>query len=586
MATYVDGDSYDLTSNVTIYPEISGSNSFSGHTDAFQSPAWYDADGAWVVLYQPGYIEFNVASTGSTYFALGNSDASLSSDLSAMLWTNQGSTNKVYLNAGKYKLGVAGMTPGTTYSGTLTSLSNIVRNIESGEEFNLYDSGRESLISAQCLRGNNILRGNSLSNTLSCGSGSDQLWGGASSAIDSMSGGAGSDGYWWGKGEGRDTIVDAGEGGRDALFLYTLGRNEVSFQLENNNLLVSATDGSTLQINNWNTTSQNKRLQSFVAADNIVYAWNNGAGAEVNLYEDCLKIINPTKIISLDSGSCILRGGVNNDELTGNSGNDNLGGGTGGNDTMAGGAGSNAFWWGKGDQRDTVLSSSKSDMLCVYNAAFAERSGYISATGDLVYEFNNGADRVTVANWQNTAATSRLQSLVFSENGVYKAYAWNNGAALEVNLYDGAYSLLNVRQLECVDASNAILRGSSGDDLLTGASGNDQFWGGPGGADTLTGGLGSDTYWWTSSDGRDVIAADSTNNLDILHVYGSVTKDSLQVSLSGNDLVVTYDSANKVTMQNWNAGGGYKLNHFYFESDNRSYQLAMNTGAPVWTTIS
>ena len=249
------------------------------------------------------------------------------------------------------------------------------------------------------------------------------------------------------------------------------------------------------------------------------------------------------------SGDDTLRGNAGNNSLSGGAGNDQLWGGTNGSDTLTGGAGSNAYWWDVKNANDSVISSSSTDAIIFTGFNFDLRTGGYTSSGDLWFSRNGGSSQVTIQGWQNQNSASRIQSFVFNESGTLKAFAWNATAQVEVDLYDGAYSSAAVRSVTCVDTSNAILRGSTGNDTITGGSGNDQIWGGSTGNDMLYGGLGSDVYWWHNTDGQDTVGYDADNVNDSLQLVG-LNRSDLTVTMSGSNVVMTA-GATSLTIQNW-----------------------------------
>ncbi|MDO6609314.1 putative Ig domain-containing protein, partial [Saccharophagus degradans] len=138
-------------------------------------------------------------------------------------------------------------------------------------------------------------------------------------------------------------------------------------------------------------------------------------------------------------------------------------------------------------------------------------------------------------------------------------------------------------------AGNDILNGGAGSDSLDGGSGNDTLnagnyysnlrdeWlfgdsltGGLGN-DTLTGSFTSDKYYFNIGDGYDVIYEDHSKNSDVddLYFYGSVTKDDLVFSNSGNNLVINYGVRSEIQIDS------------FFSSD--SDQLA--DGSDQWRVV-
>ena len=263
-------------------------------------------------------------------------------------------------------------------------------------------------------------------------------------------------------------------------------------------------------------------------------------------------------ILTGNQANNVLRGGAGEDRLSGVAGNDQLWGGYG-DDTLVDANGSNAYWWGSSEGNDVVSGTSGKDALYFYNFSFSQRVGSFTAGGDMTFGCKTGdSSVVTLSGWRNQAANSRVQSLVFSENGILKAYAWNDHQPVTVNLFDGAYSLRGVHDLECVDSSNATLRGSSGDDTIRGGSGNDVIWGAAG-SDVLIGGGGTDAYYWGSGDGNDQIRDAGSGESVMLYTAGLST-GNVSVSVVGTTLTLT-GAAQTLSIENWNTGG---LNRFVF----------------------
>jgi hypothetical protein len=289
------------------------------------------------------------------------------------------------------------------------SKNGIVYADHVGETINLFDSSYTSTLGAVGSDGNDMLRGNTLSNTLDGGAGDDQLWGGTG-GNDTMAGGAGVDAYWWGLGDSHDIVTDTTANKGDAIILYNVQRTEYGAVNSQGNFHIIARDGSTLDLLNWYAADSATRIQSFVYADKIAYAWNDGKGAEVNLYKNIYVSNGVQHVKSLDSGNCTLRGAASDDLLEGGNGNDQLWGGKGGRDTMAGGAGADIYWWGKYDGNDTITSdfSNIQDTIKLHNVGQNELT--VSMNGnDCILQV--GTESLTVKNW----ASFSLDTLQFAD---------------------------------------------------------------------------------------------------------------------------------------------------------------------------
>jgi serralysin len=469
-------------------------------------------------------------------------------------------------DASAYTAGVTlQLAPGdwsTLATGQLANLGNGVVAPGSVANALLYQSDTRSLIeNAIGGSGDDILRGNAGNNQLTGGAGNDQLWGGTGGA-DTLIGGNGSNGYWWDAGSSNTDVI--GVSGTDCVYFTTFTFDQrTGGYTADGDLWFSRSGVSTrVSILGWQNQTTSVRTQSFVFNENGTYkafAWNAGAAVEVNLYDGTYSAAGVRQLECVDSSNAILRGSAANEIITGGAGHDQLWGGSGGSDTLAGGAGSNTYWWDVDNGNDIVVSASGTDAMCFSGFSFAQRIGGIGGTGDLVFSRTGGTSQVNIQGWQNQNTAGRMQSFVFNENGTYTAFAWNNGAAVEVNLYDAAYRAVAVNSLECVDASDATLRGSAISDVIRGGAGNDQIWGGSGGDDTLYGGLGSDVYWWDGEGGQVVIGYEADNANDTIRL-SSLNRANLTVSLSGDNLLIATGAAS-LTIENWNQG---KLDRILF----------------------
>jgi Ca2+-binding RTX toxin-like protein len=112
----------------------------------------------------------------------------------------------------------------------------------------------------------NALVGNGAANTLVGGGGNDSYRGGAGADVLTASVAASNDVYIWGRGEGADTLSDAG--GVDQLqVLAGVTADQLWLRHVGNNLEVSVVGSAdTFTISNWYTSTANQ-VESFVTAD-------------------------------------------------------------------------------------------------------------------------------------------------------------------------------------------------------------------------------------------------------------------------------------------------------------------------------
>ena len=92
------------------------------------------------------------------------------------------------------------------------------------------------------------------------------------------------------------------------------------------------------------------------------------------------------------------------------------------------------------------------------------------------------------------------------------------------------------------------LQGTDGNDIIFSGAGDDDITGGKG-DDVLRGGDGSDYYYWQPGDGNDRIidSGVSTSDYDVL-VLENITPDHVTLSRSGNNLIVTVNGVEHITV--------------------------------------
>jgi Ca2+-binding RTX toxin-like protein len=123
-----------------------------------------------------------------------------------------------------------------------------------------------------------------------------------------------------------------------------------------------------------------------------------------------------------------------------------------------------------------------------------------------------------------------------------------------------------------------ILYGNGGDDTLIGGTGNDKLYGGDGndvliggpGNDYLEGGRGNDTYIFNKGDGQDTIVNDKYwdgywNGLGTLKFGGGITKDDVEFTKDGDDLVVIIKGTDdSIRVKNWFYRNWFRLDKVEF----------------------
>jgi len=184
----------------------------------------------------------------------------------------------------------------------------------------------------------------------------------------------------------------------------------------------------------------------------------------------------------------------------------------------------------------------------------------------------------------------------------YDASAYNEGVSL--NLAPGAWSTLGASQLADLGdgqkppgsvanaylfgndtrslienaiggSGNDTLWGNAGNNTLSGGAGNDVLWGGPGGDDLLDGGAGSDTYWFTADGSTDTIKDASDNEQDVVRFQTAWMPTDVSISALGSNLVLSA-AGTKIVLKDWDEGGDYQLNQFYFTQTGSMYDIVFS----------
>jgi Ca2+-binding RTX toxin-like protein len=314
-----------------------------------------------------------------------------------------------------------------------------------------------------------------------------------------------------------------------------------------------------------------------------------------------------------DAGNDLLIGGLGVDWLWGDVGNDTLDGGAG-DDVLNDGAGNNTYFFGAGDGRDLIRSFSDSaagklNTLQFKSEISPSEIGLSRSGVNLVVTRAASPDQITVENFfagdNPQGASNPLQQIKFA-NGT----TWNLAtiSASVIAGTDADQSILGYVTDDAINAQggndtvsgrtgNDTLDGGAGDDTLGGDAGNDLLLGGVGadwlwgdagndtldggaGDDVLNGGTGNNTYRYGMGDGRDIIktVSDSTaGKLNIIQFKSGIGTSDVIVIRSGNNLLLTMDAANAITIEN------FYLNNNPANSSNPVQQVRFDNGT-TWDT--
>ena len=364
------------------------------------------------------------------------------------------------------------------------------------------------------------------------------------------------------------------------------------------------------------STDQNDIIKGFSHADTII----GGAGND-KIYgesgDDTLEGGTGDDYIRASYGDDILLGGAGDDTLEGGNGNDHLDGGEGddeldggygndtliggkGNDYLEGGNGNDTYIYNLGDGQDIInnydRSSNRQDVLKL-GAGITIDSIQVGRNGNNLELTFNDNDGITVKDYfyGDAAYGYQLNNIVF-EDGT--SLGVEEIKTLSTQGSDQDDTLVGFNRADTISggAGNDELAGGNGDDKLSGDDGNDELYGGYGndtliggdgddtleggsdddtliggkGNDYLEGGNGNDTYIYNLGDGQDIINNydRSSNRQDVLKLGAGITIDSIQVGRNGNNLELTFNDNDGITVKDYfygDAAYGYQLNNIVFE---------------------
>ncbi|WP_293932604.1 calcium-binding protein [Iodobacter sp.] len=286
-----------------------------------------------------------------------------------------------------------------------------------------------------------------------------------------------------------------------------------------------------------------------------------------------------------NSGDDLLMGGAGNDTLNGEDGNDRLEGGAG-NDSYVfdgtsqdvidnTGGGRDGIFLADGIGADRISFSRDGDDLLLMvdkSAATSVRVLKHFLGGDLAISYvqPSGGNMISA---QKIAQMIGAQSIPGGYEALVDGDAGNNklsGTAAKDLLRgfagnDQLFGGLGNDRLEGGDGDDYLAGGygnvaNTGDDVLIGGAGNDQL-SGEDGNDRLEGGVGDDKYVF---DGKSQDVIDNTGGgFDGVFFSGTVTKDQLGFSRSGDDLLITVggNAQQSVRVLNHFLGGDWAIDY-------------------------
>jgi Ca2+-binding RTX toxin-like protein len=327
---------------------------------------------------------------------------------------------------------------------------------------------------------------------------------------DVLNGGNGNDIYYYSKGDGNDHINDNSASWTDVDTLHFNDVSSTDVFLSRNgvhSVLTMSETGHTITVDWQFYNADYWGVERIEFADGVV--WGRSEIQALSWY----------------------RGTAGADTLSGTSGNDTFVGGLG-NDRFNSGSGSDTFIYGKGDGSDYIDEESGSTTE-VDTLRFTD-----IASGDVTLT-RNGVHSVITIN--DTGHTITLDEQFYS--------ASQNWGIDRIEFSDGV-----VWGRADIQAASWI-RGSTGNDILSGTSSGDTLFG-DAGNDQLTGSGGNDSFVFRHDFGNDTIAdfVAGYGTEDVIDVSTDIFADFAAVMAAatqvGADALITHDANNSILLKN------------------------------------
>ncbi|WP_415519763.1 MAG: calcium-binding protein [Desulfovibrio aminophilus] len=322
------------------------------------------------------------------------------------------------------------------------------------------------------------------------------------------------------------------------------------------------------------------------------------------------------------SGADLLDGGDGNDTLQGNDGNDSLLGGeaddslyggngddtlVGGNGTaygnvLYGGAGDDVYEFNRGTGHNIIYESSGIDTFRFGEGVSPSDLTFLAQNGDFYvyfsgvsiglanffqsdnykierFEFADGtvwgkSDILARTSTAFLSGSSGADSLVAAASpshcfGLAGNDVLTGGSGNDVlKGGDGDDTLSGLDGIDILQggAGADVLMDSSGNNLLHGGAGNDQITGGSGnevlaggtGDDTIVCGTGKSVILFNEGDGADMVSCADGNQDNTLSLGGGADYSDLHLEKSGDDLVLSLNAQDRITLGGWYASSPVK----------------------------
>jgi Ca2+-binding RTX toxin-like protein len=393
--------------------------------------------------------------------------------------------------------------------------------------------------------------------TLDGGDGSDWIFGGGGN--DSLTGGAGNNNLEGGYGDdtyivGEDHTVNIkDDDGSDAVEFVGMGLDDLSMELDGQDIVLSWGEGNSLTI-------KNNTVEKFIFGDETL-----------TRSQLTRALLQEAQIIETYEGGDVT--GSQQDDIISTSGSDNVVSGGQGNDLiMMGGYGNNIYEYQLGDGVDTVIQSTQQ------SGDNKIRLGAGMAASDLHFSLDGNLLSISIGD-----SGGILRLLGYGSNGKqpFGAIIFADGSEVAIN------DLISNITIEGTEGADE-LHGTSMPETINGLGGNDFIDGGRG-DDQLNGGQGNDTYLITNASGNDTIF-DLDGEANTLKFDNIESLNDLSLQAEGNDVIISSRLNDGVSVRiqngmnnlaNWNLvdhngasfGTAQALNEHVYESSDEVMRL-------------
>ncbi len=325
--------------------------------------------------------------------------------------------------------------------------------------------------------------------------------------------------------------------GKDIIKFANLSVTDLTFEVSGDDVTIKNADSSlNITIKNYMINLPEIKIQDTTGTETKLLENLAGAGL---IYSDEPNIIGrpeADKIFGGDSANIID--------------------GKGGSDTINGGKGNDTIVLKKGYGATVVLNGTEVDETDTlkFEDSVLEDLYYKFNGNDMVIEYNNGADSVTIKNYKLTGNT--VKNLITRN---------------PENTEDANYLISDIKNT--ITGTSSIITGTDYNDKIYGTDGDDTISGGKGN-NILIGGKGNDTYVFENGGG----ISDSRNDV----IIDTVGDDTIQIDENpgasseviykndGKDLVIWYnkDTSSSLDLTGLSYGiNDYGDNKIYVESN-------------------